>query len=140
MKTKLFSILLVVLLICSFWLLISCDNQSDTDDTDNTVTSNSNKKPSKDNSPSSNKSEIPHSHSFGSWTVTTIATCHKEGEETRICSCGEKETRNISKLAYVEKFDVSYYWGEITAYITTKDYSEYAFEVYGSGAMYIDQI
>ncbi len=37
-------------------------------------------------------------HTFGEWTVTKEATEKASGEETRTCSCGETETREISKL------------------------------------------
>ena len=36
-----------------------------------------------------------HTHAFGAWTVTTPATCTKDGVETRSCACGETETRII---------------------------------------------
>lgn len=39
-------------------------------------------------------------HSFGAWTVTTAATCTAEGVETRTCSCGAKETREIAMKAH----------------------------------------
>lgn len=35
-------------------------------------------------------------HSFGTWTVTKAATCTEKGTETRTCSCGAKETREIA--------------------------------------------
>lgn len=35
-------------------------------------------------------------HSFGTWTVTKAATCTEQGTETRTCSCGTKETREIA--------------------------------------------
>lgn len=35
-------------------------------------------------------------HSFGAWTVTKAATCTEKGTETRTCSCGAKETRDIA--------------------------------------------
>lgn len=35
-------------------------------------------------------------HSFGTWTVTKAATCTEQGTETRTCSCGAKETREIA--------------------------------------------
>ena len=38
----------------------------------------------------------PHEHDFGEWTVTIPATCTEEGEEKRICSCGETETRTVA--------------------------------------------
>ena len=40
-------------------------------------------------------------HSWGSWAVTTPATCTAAGTETRICSrCGETETRPIAALGH----------------------------------------
>ena len=36
-----------------------------------------------------------HTHTFGEWTVTTPATCTKDGVKTRTCACGETETRAI---------------------------------------------
>ena len=33
-----------------------------------------------------------HTHAFGEWTVTTPATCTKDGVKTRTCACGETET------------------------------------------------
>lgn len=35
-------------------------------------------------------------HTFGAWTVTKAATCTEKGTETRTCSCGAKETREIA--------------------------------------------
>ena len=35
-------------------------------------------------------------HTFGAWTVTKAATCTEKGTETRTCSCGAKETRDIA--------------------------------------------
>ena len=40
-------------------------------------------------------------HSWGSWAVTTPATCTAAGTETRTCSrCGETETRTIAALGH----------------------------------------
>ena len=36
-----------------------------------------------------------HTHAFGEWTVTTPATCTKDGVKTRTCACGETETQTI---------------------------------------------
>lgn len=41
-------------------------------------------------------------HQWGEWKVTKEATFDEEGEETRECSCGEKETRSIPKLTKPE--------------------------------------
>lgn len=38
-----------------------------------------------------------HVHSFSQWAVSKEATHTEEGEETRTCVCGEKETRPIAK-------------------------------------------
>ena len=46
------------------------------------------------------------SHTFGSWTTTTAATCTANGVQTRTCSqCGEKETRALTAFGhnYTEK-------------------------------------
>lgn len=42
-------------------------------------------------------------HTFGDWTVTKAATCMENGEETRICACGEMETHQTDKAdhAYI---------------------------------------
>ena len=37
-----------------------------------------------------------HEHDFDKWKVTKEPTCTKEGEKTRTCECGEKQTRSIS--------------------------------------------
>ena len=44
--------------------------------------------------------EQPHEHSFGAWTVTTEPTCTEAGVETRSCSCGESETREVEALGH----------------------------------------
>ena len=41
-----------------------------------------------------------HVHSWSEWTVTTPATCTATGVETRTCSCGRTETRDIPMLAH----------------------------------------
>lgn len=42
----------------------------------------------------------PHDHIFGEWQITKDATCSQNGEETRLCSCGEKETRTVALLPH----------------------------------------
>ena len=37
-----------------------------------------------------------HAHTYGEWQVVTAATCTEEGQEQRLCNCGENETRVIS--------------------------------------------
>ena len=41
-----------------------------------------------------------HVHSWSEWTVTTPATCTATGVETRTCSCGRSETREIPMLEH----------------------------------------
>ena len=43
-----------------------------------------------------------HTHAFGEWTVTTPATCTKDGVKTRTCACGETETRTIPATGHVD--------------------------------------
>lgn len=46
--------------------------------------------------------ETPHTHSFGAWTVLKAANCTEGGSEERVCSCGEKETRDAPALGHTE--------------------------------------
>ena len=43
-----------------------------------------------------------HTHTFGEWTVTTPATCTKDGVKTRTCACGETETQTIPATGHVD--------------------------------------
>ncbi len=47
---------------------------------------------------------VEHVHTFGEWTVTTPATCTKDGVESRGCICGYTETRAIKATGHK--------WGE----------------------------
>ena len=47
------------------------------------------------------KSYTCTTHSYGSWTVKTAATCTTSGVETRVCSkCGNSETRSVAALGH----------------------------------------
>ena len=46
-----------------------------------------------------------HTHAFGEWTVVTAATCEETGLEERVCSCEEKETREIAAVGHTEVID-----------------------------------
>ena len=47
-------------------------------------------------------------HSYGSWSVTTAATCTAAGLETRTCSvCGTKDTRAISATGHTPVTDAA---------------------------------
>ena len=50
---------------------------------------------------STEESSFPHAHTFGEWTVTKEATCTKDGEQERSCSCGEKETQTVKASGHV---------------------------------------
>ena len=39
-----------------------------------------------------------HTHAFGEWVTVKDATCNEEGEQERVCACGEKETMDIPIL------------------------------------------
>ena len=41
-----------------------------------------------------------HTHNYGSWSVTTKATCTTTGIESRKCSCGDTETRIINATGH----------------------------------------
>lgn len=40
------------------------------------------------------------SHSYGSWTTVTAASCTTEGSAKRTCSCGKAETKTLSALGH----------------------------------------
>ena len=42
----------------------------------------------------------PHVHEWGEWKVSTEATCTTNGEEKRVCSCGEYETQVIKSTGH----------------------------------------
>ena len=46
--------------------------------------------------------EEPHEHEWSEWTVTTKPTCTEKGVETRTCSCGETETREVAALGHTK--------------------------------------
>ena len=75
MKKLLFIIALIIVLMCS---LLACSNSESTDN--------------------SKYQETTHTHVFGEWHNTIDPTCVSEGQAERICSCGEKESKVLSKL------------------------------------------
>ena len=48
-----------------------------------------------------------HHHEFGEWKQTTAPTCTDKGEETRECSCGEKETREVAAAGHDYEWTVT---------------------------------
>ena len=43
-----------------------------------------------------------HSHQYGEWSVQTVTTCLKDGEEVRTCECGEKEYRTVKTPGHIQ--------------------------------------
>lgn len=41
-----------------------------------------------------------HKHSYGDWTQVKAPTCTEEGEEERVCECGDKKTRKVDALGH----------------------------------------
>ena len=41
--------------------------------------------------------EQTHEHLYGEWGIEKEATCVEDGQEVRLCDCGEKDTRTITK-------------------------------------------
>ena len=48
-----------------------------------------------------------HVHKFGNWITINKATCTIDGSETRICSCGETDTRVIPATGHTEEIDAA---------------------------------
>lgn len=48
-----------------------------------------------------------HVHAFGEWTTVKDSTCTVKGEQERICSCGEKETKSIDATGHTEVIDAA---------------------------------
>ncbi len=48
-----------------------------------------------------------HHHEYGEWKQTTAPTCTDKGEETRECSCGEKETREVAAAGHDYEWTVT---------------------------------
>jgi len=77
MAKKFLTILALVLaLVC---VLVSCDNKVD------------------DGTPITPENST-HTHSYGDWKVTKSATCTEKGTKERYCSCGEKQTEQVSVM------------------------------------------
>ena len=48
-----------------------------------------------------------HVHVFGEWAIVTAPTCTEQGEEQRICECGETEVQALSALSHTEVIDAA---------------------------------
>ncbi len=49
------------------------------------------------------RKQEPHEHSFGEWGIETPSTCTADGEERRVCGCGEYEVRTIDAKGHNEE-------------------------------------
>ncbi len=49
----------------------------------------------------------PHEHSFGEWKTTKSSTCINNGEQTRTCECGAKETKTVAALGHAKVKDAA---------------------------------
>lgn len=45
--------------------------------------------------------EPPHEHAFGEWTQVLAPTCTEKGKEERVCTCNEKEERDVDALGHL---------------------------------------
>ena len=63
----------------------------------------------------------PAGHVFGEWTVVNDATCTKDGQQERVCACGEKETEVIPAIGHNYENDVCGNCGD-TLYSIGLDY------------------
>ena len=43
-----------------------------------------------------------HTHAFGAWKTVRRATAKQNGRQQRVCSCGEKQTRKILRVAQIK--------------------------------------
>ena len=76
---KLLCILVALLALCC--LLVACDGGDDPDE---------------------GAAPAPeHTHAYGSWVVSTLANCSTKGVETRTCSCGAVETRDVAMTPHI---------------------------------------
>ena len=48
-----------------------------------------------------------HVHQYGSWEITTPATCNAEGQKTQKCSCGDAKHESVAKLEHTYTETVS---------------------------------
>ena len=56
---------------------------------------------------STEQETTPHEHSFGEWKTTKNSTCINNGEQTRTCECGAKETKTVAALGHAKVKDAA---------------------------------
>jgi hypothetical protein len=49
----------------------------------------------------------PHVHVFGDWVTVKEPVCTEQGEQQRVCDCGEIETQNVDALGHTEVIDAA---------------------------------
>ena len=52
------------------------------------------------NNSNDGQNDITHSHTFEEWKTTKKPSCTDDGEETRFCSCGKRQTVAISAIGH----------------------------------------
>lgn len=59
------------------------------------------------NEPNNEVTHPPHTHAFGEWETTKNPTCIAQGEKTRYCSCGEKQSDAVAEVdhAFTNEYD-----------------------------------
>ncbi len=114
-NTKILTILTVLMLSLAL-VFVSCDNAEDettgapettlapsvTDAPTNPIdeTTSAPETTAPEATKAEETTEAPHTHSFGEWNTVKAASCAEEGLTERVCSCGEKETQSVGKLAH----------------------------------------
>ena len=79
--------LITLLLITMLLSFTACNQDDNTQDTDDTST------------------PPVHTHSYGEWDIIKKPTCIENGEKARYCSCGEKQTEVVVTLDHTEVKD-----------------------------------
>ncbi len=83
-KVKIFSALLAVL---TLLFLVACGGENETPD---------------GGAGNADNNAPVHTHAFGEWETTKLATCTEAGTRVRKCSCGESESETLAALGHDE--------------------------------------
>lgn len=105
---------ILVLLVCTL-TFTACDSGDDTqapgEATDDSTLTDTEAVPEDDSSTEESGDSTAedntesHVHSFGEWTIIKDSTCVENGEQERVCACGEKESKAVDLLAHTEEID-----------------------------------
>lgn len=58
-----------------------------------------------------------HTHTWGEWTESTLATCTEQGVQTHVCACGQSESEYIPALGHLldgRESDGTHHWSVCT--------------------------